>query len=115
MATHPLQQLVARVAGGVFQHFVEQAGQGLTDVGSGADARGEQVITFDGEVRQGDRIPRVTNGADDVRKAGSGKREAGSVEPLQKGQEVIRIRASLREPFAYRRQVPWIGVLVPPI
>src|ERR1700704_1662702 len=66
------EEIVARVAGRILEHFREQPLEGLPYFRPGPLARGQEVVAFHREVFHGQRILRGPNGLHNLRERGAG-------------------------------------------
>src|SRR3989449_4166842 len=84
------EEIVARVAGRILEHFREQPLEGRSHLGPGPHARGQEVVAFYREVLYGQGILGSPNGRHNLRagRAGSGTRR-------EQGQQVVGILTHL--------------------
>src|SRR5712664_1227570 len=97
------EQVLLGVAGGVFEHFLEQTRQRLTDVRARTHASGDEIISLHRQILQAERRIR-----------GPDRGDALPEDVSRPHQQIVCVFTRLREPFADARCVAWIGVIPAP-
>src|SRR5947199_241073 len=90
------EEVVAGVTGRILEHFREQPLERLPHLRPGAHPGGQEIVPLHRQVLHRQRILRCSNGRDDFRQPGNGKRETGNGESRQQGQQVVRVLPHLR-------------------
>src|SRR5712691_5773939 len=71
------EEVVARVTGRILEYFHQQPLEGLSHLGPGPHARGQEVVAFHRQILYGQRVLRGADRRDHFRKLGDGMRDAG--------------------------------------
>src|SRR5262245_42741262 len=100
------EQVFLRVARGVFEDLVEQPSERFSDVGTGPNPGGDQVIATHREVLERQRWMLRADCGDRLQELGAGS--------LRQGQQVFRVIADRRQPAPDRRRILRIRVVVAP-
>src|SRR5947207_10650926 len=84
------EQVLPGVARRILEHFVEQAGERLADVGTRPHTGRDQVVALHREVLESKRRILGANGGDGLQERGARSRE--------KGEQVVRVFPDRRQP-----------------